>query len=136
MPKKTSLAHGRLQVKVAIGLMSVAMLGMVGCQTQSNSKPSADASTMDLTAPAGPVSGEAYAPPVDNPSPDVTATPSTPAMSALPASGNTYQIKPGDTLWKIAASHYGDGKKWKEIVDANPGLDPTKLRIGQTITLP
>ena len=57
-------------------------------------------------------------------------------MSAVPSSSNTYTIKPGDTLWKIAAEHYGDGRKWKQIADANQGLEPSKLRIGQSITLP
>ena len=61
----------------------------------------------------------------------------TPTMSdSTTAGGGTYTIKQGDTLWKIATAHYGDGKKWKEIVDANPGLEPSKLRVGQTITLP
>ena len=50
--------------------------------------------------------------------------------------GGTYTVKKGDTLWKIAAAHYGDGRKWKQIVDANPGLTPEKLKVGQTITLP
>jgi 5'-nucleotidase/UDP-sugar diphosphatase len=122
-------------VKLAIGLMTVALLSVVGCQSTSGSKPVSDASTMDLTAPP-PQSPTAYAPPVDSPTPDVTATPSTPAMSAMTSSGNTYEIKPGDTLWKIAATHYGDGRKWKQIADANPGLEPSKLKIGQTITLP
>jgi 5'-nucleotidase/UDP-sugar diphosphatase len=122
-------------VKLAIGLMSVALLGVVGCQSTNSAKPTADASTMDLSAPS-PQSPTAYAPPVDSPTPDVTATPATPAMSTMTASGNTYEIKPGDTLWKIAATHYGDGRKWKQIADANPGLEPSKLRIGQTITLP
>jgi len=48
----------------------------------------------------------------------------------------TYTIQPKDTLWSIAKRHLGDGKRWKEIVDENPGLDPQKLRIGQTIRLP
>ncbi len=52
------------------------------------------------------------------------------------ATGQTYTIKKGDTLWSIAARHYGDGKKWTQIVDANPGVDPKKLAVGQVITLP
>jgi nucleoid-associated protein YgaU len=66
--------------------------------------------------------------------PDPALSSSTPASSA--ASGNSYTIKKGDTLWKIATQHYGDGKKWHQIADANPGLTPSALRVGQTITLP
>lgn len=29
-------------------------------------------------------------------------------------------IEPGDNPWKIAASCVGDGRRWKELVDANP----------------
>jgi 5'-nucleotidase len=123
-------------VKLAIGLISVALLGVVGCQSTDTNKPSADASTMDLTASAAPAAPEQYAPPVESPAPDTTVTPSTPNMNAAAVNGDTYTIKPGDTLWKIAAEHYGDGKKWKQIIDANPGLEPSKLKIGQTITLP
>jgi nucleoid-associated protein YgaU len=75
----------------------------------------------------------AYAPP-----PVQTATPDPALSSSTPtaASANTYTIKKGDTLWKIATQHYGDGKKWHQIADANPGLTPSALRVGQTITLP
>ena len=42
-------------------------------------------------------------------------------------------------LWIIGmiATHYlGSGRRWKEIVDMNPGLDPAKLMPGQVILLP
>ena len=56
---------------------------------------------------------------------------------ALPASlGTSYTIQHGDTLWKIASQHYGDGHKWKQIADANPGLDPAKLQVGKSIMIP
>ncbi|MFH1745971.1 MAG: LysM peptidoglycan-binding domain-containing protein [Planctomycetota bacterium] len=47
-----------------------------------------------------------------------------------------YTIKRGDRLYAIAEEHYGDGKYWTKIRDANPGIDPDKLKIGQEITLP
>lgn len=50
--------------------------------------------------------------------------------------GGAYIIKKGDTLFSIAKRVYGDGSKWREIQAANPGIVPTKLRIGQQITLP
>lgn len=48
----------------------------------------------------------------------------------------TYIVKRNDTLWSIALRIYGDGKRWRDIVAANDGLDPTKMRIGQEIVLP
>lgn len=123
-------------MKLAIAsLFAAGMLGlMVGCQDQQKPAPVSDASPLEV-APASAVAPVAYAAPVQTASPDATDSSGTAAMS-ITSSSNSYTIKPGDTLWKIAATHYGDGKKWKQILDANPGLTPDKLKIGQTITLP
>jgi len=53
-----------------------------------------------------------------------------------PAAGSTYTIKKKDTLWSIATTYLGSGKRWPEIVSANPGLNPKKLAVGQTIKIP
>lgn len=52
------------------------------------------------------------------------------------ASGNTYTVKAGDTLESIAAATLGKKSAWKQIVEANPGLKPTSLRVGQSISIP
>ena len=52
------------------------------------------------------------------------------------ASGDSYKVKKGDTLYAIAKAQYGDGKKWERIAAANPGLTPGTLRAGQTLTIP
>jgi len=48
----------------------------------------------------------------------------------------TYTIVKGDTLYAIAKRHYGDGNRWKDILNANPGIQPKRLMVGQEITLP
>ena len=53
-----------------------------------------------------------------------------------PAGADTYTIKKKDTLWSISTRYLGSGKRYKEIVAINPGLDPKKLAIGQVIKLP
>ena len=70
--------------------------------------------------------------------PAPSPAPSAPAPTAREPDWRppTYTVKRGDTLYKIAAQRYGEGKQWQRIVSANPGLDPAKLRVGQTITLP
>ena len=66
-----------------------------------------------------------------------TVAPSTPtAHQAKPLAANQYQVKSGDTLYAIARNTYGDGKQWTRIASANPGLSPSSLKAGQTITLP
>ncbi|WP_420507418.1 5'-nucleotidase C-terminal domain-containing protein [Nitratireductor aquimarinus] len=49
---------------------------------------------------------------------------------------NTYTIARGDTLWEIARAQYGDATKWRDIADANPQMDPGRLKVGMVITLP
>ncbi|MCB2178200.1 MAG: LysM peptidoglycan-binding domain-containing protein [Actinomycetales bacterium] len=57
----------------------------------------------------------------------------------------TYTVKPGDTLWDIAATQLGDGDRYHDIVDLNHGItqpdgaaldDPDLIRPGWTLTLP
>ena len=48
----------------------------------------------------------------------------------------SYTIQKGDTLWSIAQREYGNGQKWRDISAANASVDPTKLIVGQQITLP
>jgi nucleoid-associated protein YgaU len=49
---------------------------------------------------------------------------------------NTYVIASGDTLYDIAVQKYGDAKYVRTIQEANPGLDPSRLRVGDRIVLP
>ena len=49
---------------------------------------------------------------------------------------NTYVIASGDTLYDIAMQKYGDPKFVQAIQEANPGLDPARLRVGDRIVLP
>jgi nucleoid-associated protein YgaU len=60
---------------------------------------------------------------------------STPTYSAPLASTN-YTVRQGDTLWSIAARHYGNGQKWRDVVAANPGISESRLPVGRTIVLP
>lgn len=49
-----------------------------------------------------------------------------------------YEVKKGDTLWKIAENFYGDGKLYKTIFEANTDIlkDPDKIQIGQKLRIP
>lgn len=80
--------------------------------------------------------------------PVVTNPPAKAGQDAGPAEGNSkkpdpkavaskpYVVKGGDTLDKISSRLLGTSKRWKEILDLNPGLDPKKLKVGQTIKVP
>jgi len=45
-------------------------------------------------------------------------------------------VERGDTLHSIARDHYGDAAQWVKIRDANPGIDPDRLKVGQVLVLP
>ncbi len=64
-------------------------------------------------------------------------TPSTPAPSAAPAAGpRTHTIVKGDNYWDLAKQYYGSGVRFKDIEAANPGKDPKKLQLGDTLVIP
>ena len=49
-----------------------------------------------------------------------------------------YEIQSGDTLWKIASDHLGDGNRYPEIFEANREViqDPDLIFPGQKIRIP
>lgn len=52
--------------------------------------------------------------------------------------GDTYIVKRGDSLWKIAAKEYGKGTKWRTIYNANRRTirNPNRIRPGQRLEIP
>lgn len=50
----------------------------------------------------------------------------------------SYTIEKGDTLSKIAKTHYGSANAWKQIFEANRDTinDPDRIFPGQVIKLP
>lgn len=49
----------------------------------------------------------------------------------------THTVESGDTLWGLAEKHLGDGLKYKQILDCNPGiLDADEIYTGDQINIP
>lgn len=70
-----------------------------------------------------------------------TGTPSSPVapvVRAAPGPGQrVYKVQPGDNgFWGIAEREYGDGAYYPIIAKANPGVDATRLRVGQELVIP
>jgi nucleoid-associated protein YgaU len=147
-----------------MAFLAALALVAAGCETQQP-RPAPQSSVLDVSpryptyaqpypAPtyAPPVSqaayvppGPAYLPPGASPSasdsvvvepPVVTKTPPAAKAKAKPAAKGSYVVQHGDTLFHIAQVHYGEGKKWKQIVAANPGVTPATLKVGQKLVLP
>ena len=128
----------------------------VAPRTASASAPSAYepptrlAATSSTSAYAGPV--PVYLPPnattAYQPQTAAVRIEATPAPAAAPipvqaveqapvASAETqYTVRHGDTLFRIAKQQYGDGKKWRQIASANPGVTPASLKVGQKLVMP
>jgi len=59
--------------------------------------------------------------------------------SSLPPVAKKYTVVAGDSLWKIAANHLGNGAKYPEIIKANPGKlkdENTVIHPGDVLNLP
>lgn len=54
----------------------------------------------------------------------------------LPPTTHTYVVAAGDTLSEIAQRELGSARRWQEIAAANPGLDPSRLRLGTKLQIP
>jgi nucleoid-associated protein YgaU len=67
---------------------------------------------------------------------DVTADIGIDATLAVPA--KIHEVVSGDTLSKIAKSHYGDAGKYMKIFEANKDQlkDPDKIQVGQKLKIP
>ena len=58
--------------------------------------------------------------------------------SAAAVGTQSYTVKSGDSLSKIAKQYYGDAGQWRKIFEANRGSisDPDKIQVGQELTIP
>ena len=116
-------------------LLTVAVLtvvvGLVGCKKKSPPP-------LVHVPPPEPVENESFSdfPEIPAASEPIAYPEPVPAPAPRAAAPTRYTIQRGDTLWSISERVYRDGQRWREILAANPGLEPTKMRVGQVIVLP
>ncbi len=85
-------------------------------------------------APRPPGTPPGPTPPPPTPSPGTAATAQTGTPKPAEAAGRrTHTVKAGETPGSIAKQH---GIPVSKLLDANPGLDPKRMRIGQSLKLP
>ena len=83
-----------------------------------------------------PVDSELQRPAPDQPAPEPTPPTPTPTTPGENQPGGWATVQSGDTLGHISVRVFGSTRHVQAIVDANPGLNPSNLRIGQRIELP
>ena len=139
---------GRARVKIAVSIvLAVHGIGLVallmqGCQKEKDPGTQAAASQEQTNTPAAPTleapsntpaataaDTNTVAPATAGPA----ATPTLPSTPAAPAAATDYKIAAGDTFSTIAKKNH---ITTKALMDANPGVDPTKLQINQVVHVP
>lgn len=97
------------------------------------------AATGGATNPApGPNATEPVAKPLTTTADGPVATPIGAEPSTATPAGNyrKYKVQKGDTLEGIAFAQLGKKSKVSEILKANEGINPSRLKVGQEILLP
>jgi LysM repeat protein len=123
-------SHLRLAVLCVSVVGTVSLIGMLiqGCKREQNNEtenqPPADTNTVvaDTNQPSMVASNN---PPV--------APPPVAVQPPAPPAGTEYVVVHGDTLGKIAKKN---GVTLSALKEANPGVEPTKLKVGQKLTIP
>jgi len=129
---------------VAMNVLCLMALLMEGCKRE---QPPEESTTPAVDTNAPPPVSDTNVPPMapeTNP-PAAPMTPPAPPMTppapptavapppAAPAPAGEYVVVHGDTLGKIA---HKNGVSLKALEEANPGVVPTKLKVGQKLNLP
>ena len=117
---------------IAINVLGLMALLMQGCKRETEAENNPTQPTVDTNLP--PVVDTNLPPMVPTNAPPTPPAMITPTPPAVPEAGVTeYVVVHGDTLSGIAKKF---GVTIKAIEAANPGVVPTKLQVGQKLSIP
>jgi len=141
--EQQSLRRSRLKIGVSC-VLAVSVLGLVGMLIQGCKRENHDADlnpppTVDTNAfaadtntpPAVDTNAPVVLPPMATSNAPVVVPP--PVVETPAPTGSDYTVAKGDSLAKIAKKN---GVSLKALEAANPGVVPTKLKVGQKLTIP
>jgi nucleoid-associated protein YgaU len=109
-------------IRVACRILAIGVVVVLcdGCRRIQAPRPPKEPPVTNLAA-------------IDDPGPTTRPATSKPARVIT---YDTYVVRSGDTLGRIAQKVYGNSHNDSVILDANPGLDPRKLVVGQVLKYP
>jgi LysM repeat protein len=136
--KNKSRARVRIAVFVVLAIHGIGLLALLmqGCKKEPeagalNEQTNNPAMTFVEPTNAPPVATNDLGTPTNAASPTVDTHPQPPAQ---PVTGVTeYTVASGDNFSTLAKKFH---VPVKAIMDANPGVEPTKLKVGQKLTIP
>jgi LysM repeat protein len=129
-PKETALAQTN-QASQASQVQDQASIPP-SFQTPTNSPSAADTSSPPSES-TSPPPANAQLPPANPAIPPAVTPPSSTEAAPNPGAATDYKIVSHDTLAKVARKFH---VPLRTLLDANPGIEPRKLKIGQTIHIP
>jgi LysM repeat protein len=143
--EQQSARRSRLKLAVFC-VLAISVTGLVavliqGCKREKPTDTELNPPSLDTNSIATdtnfPPLNEVSNPPVTVPpvatNPPAIIPPVAPIEPLAPAAGAEYVVAKGDTLAKIAKKN---GVTLKALQAANPGVVPTKLKVGQKLALP
>jgi LysM repeat protein len=144
IPQGTFPDKGKSHIRIAVFTIlaiHVVILGallIAGCKRTEEPPPLADTTNVFTPAPFEPPPVTPVPPPVTNvpaPAPGIVTPPiDTPPPPPPPAGlGTEHTIIKGESFYTLGKKY---GVSFKAIAEANPGVDPTRLKIGQKVNIP
>ena len=94
------------------------------------------ASINGITDPGNIQPGNMLRLPIQNTSTSAVKPTALPVTPATTGGTNIHVIEEGDTFSSIAYDYYGDLNLYGVIVNANPSVDPNRMKIGMRLTIP
>jgi LysM repeat protein len=135
--EQQSKRRSRLKLAVfcvlAVGVAGLSAMLIQGCKREQPAEGDNSTPTIDTNTPA---ITDTNAPTIDTNAPVVPPVATNLPVAVTPpveTAGAEYVVVKGDTLGKIAKKN---GVTVKALEAANPGVVPTKLKVGQKLTLP
>jgi LysM repeat protein len=133
--KNKARARVKIQVFFVLAVHGIGLMALLMQGCGQSKEPAAPVETPVTNTP--PAFVETNTPPVTTSTPPVVVTaPVTveiPVPPAVPAGATEYAIVKGDSFSTLAKKFH---VSVKAIADANPGVDSSKLKIGQKIHIP